>query len=80
MSEILESTMKLKPCPFCGNKKQFMGEERPNNIEYLMDDGTRMPAIHVTITCHGCGATVTGRSYSEEIAIEKAKMRWEKRA
>lgn len=80
MSIVLDSKLRLRPCPFCGHKEQFMTDDSTKHKVYVRDEfGKETKAVWVTIHCHKCGCTVHAYGRNKETAINSVVIKWEAR-
>lgn len=80
MNEYIWTERRMKnKCPFCGSKTTFCYWQPLPNVYINHKDGTRVQGVDVSIHCHGCGATVTGRSDNKDAAVVNAIKKWETR-
>lgn len=75
MSRYVETSAKIKACPFCGVNRQYITVDRPGNITYY-----GVPAHIAQVHCHGCGATVEGMTSDDESAVRLAILKWVQRS
>jgi len=73
----MESKTELKPCPFCGEERDF-AIRRSTTILPAHKDGTHHS---VSITCRNCWANVHGiDSFEAEEAYQSACLKWNRRS
>ena len=73
MHKLVENTDQLRPCPFCGIKRQVVD---------VRDGGPPMygfPSYIGAVHCGSCGATVEGKAMTIEAAVRLAMISWNAR-
>lgn len=78
--EFIECSAKYGKCPFCGNNRQFVTAKKIDRHDYVMPDGSLVPAIEGTIHCLECGAKISKIAPSKDEAIQDAIDQWRARA
>lgn len=80
MADIKNAITVLKPCPFCGGTKLFVGtiaESEGQDSTYPdYDYNCQLYTVVCSFTAGGCGAATGGTCHTEDEAIEA----WNRRA
>ena len=73
MHKLIENTSQLRPCPFCGVKRQVVDVHDKGPLLY--GRSSFVGAVH----CPTCGARIEGRALTIEKAVTLAMLLWNTR-